>query len=101
MCTLQEAPEEIGSVLRYQILKMQRQGTREGHLAMRIRKRFLDGVIWMDIGVTTSEQWEEVVISGKGLWKRHDTGGNVASEMYKIEIAWGEGRQSCWEKWSL
>ena len=49
----------------------------------------------MDIGVTTSEQWEEVVVSGKGLWRRHDTGGNVASEMYKIEIAWGEGRQSC------
>ena len=44
----------------------------------------------MDIGVTTSEQWEEVVVSGKGLWRRHDTGGNVASEMYKIEIAWGQ-----------
>lgn len=43
--------------------------------------------------MTTSEQWEEVVISGKGLWKRHDTGGNVASEMYKIEIAWGRSAE--------
>ena len=49
----------------------------------------------MDRGVTTSEQWEEVVVSGKGLWKRYDIGGNVASEMFKIGIAWGEGWYSC------